>query len=63
MRVVGLGTEVGALLTCVVSICMPRAACPKTFGTFAMFLYQLLHKRDKVTGLWRKLHNEELHEL
>jgi hypothetical protein len=23
----------------------------------------LLHKRDEVTGEWRKLHNEELHNL
>jgi hypothetical protein len=28
-----------------------------------MCIYIVVRRRDKVTGEWRKLHNEELHDL
>jgi hypothetical protein len=44
---------------------LPHTVC---IGSFAVFENRVLRrifvaKRDEVTGDWRKLHNEELHDL
>jgi hypothetical protein len=33
------------------------------FGYYRIYTYVFGLKRDEVTGGWRKLHNEELHDL
>jgi hypothetical protein len=33
------------------------------YRTVSCFFTQLLKKREKVAGVWRRLHNEELHNM